>query len=121
MCVNAFSHILCNLLMLITGFVFTHIPVSYKAFLDIKNPGYREYKGDGINEPATPSLKTINPALVPSYCDKHANQYALYLIDSRAAVNALAGEPRFLSIAPDNGLSDLESEYTSDSVKVSCA
>lgn len=95
---------------------------GYKAFLDIKDRSWREYKDDGINEVNSISgngtpLKTINPALLPTHCDKHANQYSLYLVDSRAAFLALAGEPRFLSIAPDMGLSDLNSTYTSDAVK----
>jgi hypothetical protein len=67
----------------------------------LSRPQNREYKdGDGI-------LKTVNPALVPTGCDEHANRYAIYAVDSRQAINALAGEPRFLSIAPDMGLTDL--------------
>ena len=74
---------------------------GYKSFLDIKNPTWREYKDDeGV-------LKTVNPALYPTGCDEHANRYAIYAVDSRQAINALAGEPRFLSIAPDMGLADL--------------
>ena len=73
---------------------------GYKSFLDIKDPGWREYKDDS-------DLKTVNPALVPTGCDEHANRYAIYAVDSRQAINALAGEPRFLSIAPDMGLVDL--------------
>lgn len=73
---------------------------GYKSFLDIKNPTWREYK-EGKE------LKTVNPAIVPTGCEEHANRYAIYAVDSRQAINALAGEPRFLSIAPDMGLADL--------------
>lgn len=73
---------------------------GYKSFLDIKNPTWREYKGEK-------ELKTVNPAMVPTGCDEHANRYSIYAVDSRQAINALAGEPRFLSIAPDMGLADL--------------
>ena len=45
---------------------------------------------------------------MPTGCDEHANRYAVYAVDSRQAIIALAGEPRFLSIAPDMGLADLE-------------
>lgn len=74
---------------------------GYKSYLDIKDPTWREYK------PGGDALKTVNPAVVPTGCDEHANRYAIYAIDSRQAIIALAGEPRFLSIAPDMGLVDL--------------
>ena len=45
--------------------------------------------------------------VVPTGCDEHANRYAIYAVDSRQALHALAGEPRFLSIAPDMGLVSL--------------
>lgn len=89
---------------------------GYKAFLDIKNPTWREYaKGD--------RLKTVNPALVPTGCDEHANRYAIYAVDSRQTINALAGEPRFLSIAPDMGLTDLTAadDLTSPDIKALAA
>ena len=73
---------------------------GYKSFLDIKNPTWREYKGEK-------ELKTVNPAIVPTGCEEHANRYAIYAVDSRQAIIALAGEPRFLSIAADMGLADL--------------
>jgi hypothetical protein len=75
---------------------------GHKCFLDIKNPGWREYADhdEGV-------LKTVNPAIVPTGCDEHANRYSIYAVDSRQVLAALAGEPRFLSIAPDMGLTDL--------------
>mmetsp|Transcript_21934 Transcript_21934/g.31783 ORF Transcript_21934/g.31783 Transcript_21934/m.31783 type:complete len:360 (+) Transcript_21934:62-1141(+) len=72
---------------------------GYKSFLDVKNPSWREYKTEGF--------KTVNPAIVPTGCYEHANRYSIYAVDSRQAILALAGEPRFLSIAPDMGLADL--------------
>jgi len=83
---------------------------GYKAYLDIKNLGWREYKDP-------PLLATVNPAIYPSGCDEHANQYAVYLADARQVINALAGEPRFLGIAPDMGQVDLTSNFTSASIK----
>ena len=49
----------------------------------------------------------MNPAVVPTGCNEHANRYSIYAMDSRQVIHALAGEPRFLSIAPDMGLVDL--------------
>jgi hypothetical protein len=86
---------------------------GYKSFLDIKNPTWREYKAEENR------LKTVNPAVVPTGCDEHANRYAIYAVDARQALNALAGEPRFLSIAPDMGLVDLTAseEFTWPEIK----
>ena len=85
---------------------------GYKSFLDIKNPTWREYKdttvSDGDNNTEDSAVfKTVNPAVLPTGCDEHANRYSIYATDSRQALLALAGEPRFLSIAPDMGLTDL--------------
>jgi len=82
---------------------------GYKAYLDIKNPTWREYKD-------APAIATVNPAIFPSGCDEHANQYTVWLVDARQLINALAGEPRFLSICPDMGLADLTSNFTTASV-----
>ncbi|CAN0186744.1 unnamed protein product, partial [Phaeothamnion confervicola] len=78
---------------------------GYKAFLDIKQPTWREYK------PA-PQTPHVNPAVVPTGCWEHANVYAVY-----AALAALNAEPRFLSMSPDTGIADLATEETSDSVR----
>jgi len=81
---------------------------GYKSFLDIKNPGWREYKDDDDNNnEKNERYKTVNPAAVPTGCDEHANRYSVYAVDSRQALAALAGEPRFLAIAPDAGIADL--------------
>jgi len=47
----------------------------------------------------------------------HANVYALYCVDVRAALGALCGEPRYLSITPDAVKVDLTAEETSENVK----
>jgi hypothetical protein len=105
---------------------------GYKSFLDIKNPTWREYidndddddddddtadddtadddadaDNDGTRTRNRRILKTVNPAVVPTGCHEHANRYAIYAVDARQAILALAGEPRFLAIAADMGLVDL--------------
>ena len=81
-----------------------------KAHLDVKDPGCREYA-------APPSRARVNPACVVTGDRADANLYAVYLVDERAVLRALIGEPRYLSIAPDSVRVDLASSHTSDSVK----
>ncbi|CAN0348577.1 unnamed protein product, partial [Pylaiella littoralis] len=83
---------------------------GYKAFLDVKQKGWREY----VEEPGNP---LVNPVVVPSGCAEHANIYAIYAVDSRQVLKALLMEPRFLSMTPDTGLVDLTAEETSQSVR----
>jgi hypothetical protein len=83
---------------------------GYKAFLDVMQPGWRQY----IPEPEQP---LINCNVVPSGCWHHANEYWMYLVDSRQFLAILMGEPRFLSIAPDLGLVDLQAEETGSVIK----
>ena len=94
---------------------------GYKSFLDIKQPDWREYVDNNNNnyENKPMLLKTVNPAVIPTGCDEHANRYAIYAVDSRQALVALAGEPRFLSIAPDMGLASLTAadDLTSPGIK----
>ena len=45
-----------------------------------------------------------------------ANQYALYLVDERACLNALLGEPRLLTMTPDAVRLDLDDPCTSAEV-----
>ncbi|CAN0307842.1 unnamed protein product, partial [Ectocarpus sp. 6 AP-2014] len=78
---------------------------GYKAFLDVKQKGWREH----VEEPGPP---LVNPVVVPSGCAEHANIYAIYAVDSRQVLNALLMEPRFLSMTPDTGLVDLTAEET---------
>lgn len=63
-----------------------------------------------------PDRPLINPNVFPTGCKDHANIYWIYLIDTRQIVNALAYEPRFLSITPDTGLLELQSNETSSIV-----
>ncbi|KAJ1624146.1 hypothetical protein T492DRAFT_844973 [Pavlovales sp. CCMP2436] len=76
-----------------------------KAYVDVKEPGSREHvAGDA---------QPCNPACVVTADRSDANLYALYLVDERAAIGALLGEPRYLAIAPDSVRIDLEAKETS--------
>ena len=79
-----------------------------KMFLDIKDTGCREY------DEKTPHR--INPAMVLTGKWQDANQYAIYLVDERACLNALLGEPRLLTMVPDALRVDLDDKATSPSV-----
>ena len=83
---------------------------GYKSYLDVMEPDWRQY----IVEPGQP---LINCNVVPSGCYKHANQYWMYLVDTRQFITILMKEPRFLSITPDLGLVDLTVRETSHVVK----
>lgn len=65
-----------------------------RAYLDIKDPGCREYR-------APPENARVNPANVVTGDPTMANLYAVYIVDERVVLKALLGEPRYLSIAPD--------------------
>ena len=80
-----------------------------KMFFDVKDVGSREY------DPKRPSR--VNPAMVLTGDDKDANLYSIFLVDERACMKALLGEPRYLSMAPDALRIDLESHLTSPRVK----
>ena len=62
-------------------------------YLDIKRPPCREYDASVPHR--------INPAILLSGSPLSANRYALYLVDERACVAALLGEPRLLAMVPD--------------------
>lgn len=83
---------------------------GYKSFLDVMEPDWRQY----TPEPGQP---LINCNVYPSGCYEHANQYWIYLVDTRQFITILMKEPRFLSIAPDLGLVDLTVRETSPVVK----
>ncbi|CAM9287427.1 unnamed protein product, partial [Laminaria digitata] len=83
---------------------------GYKAYLDVKQQGWREY----VEQPGQP---LVNPVVIPSGCAEHANIYAVYAVDSRQALATLLLEPRYLSMAPDTGLVDLAAEETDQSVR----
>ncbi|CAN0379468.1 unnamed protein product, partial [Ectocarpus sp. 8 AP-2014] len=84
---------------------------GYKAFLDVKQKGWREH----VEEPGPP---LVNPVVVPSGCAEHANIYAIYAVDSRQASGRQNTQwfhafiPRFLSMTPDTGLVGLTAEET---------
>jgi len=81
-----------------------------KQYLDIKLPPAREFVPE-------PGLAAINPANVATGNRLDATQYAIYLVDDRACMHALAREPRYLAMAPDLTQVDLTAEETSDSIK----
>ncbi len=83
---------------------------GYKSFLDVMEPDWRQYTLD-------PGQPLINCNVFPSGCYEHANQYWMYLVDTRQFITILMKEPRFLSIAPDLGLVDLTVRETSPVVK----
>jgi hypothetical protein len=79
---------------------------GYKAYMDIKEPGWREYQ-EGDGPPQVP-----NAVVLPTGCREHANVYWIYAVDTRQYQHILAGEPRFLSITPDTGTLDLRATET---------
>jgi hypothetical protein len=79
-----------------------------KMFFDIKDKGCREYDAN------TPHR--VNPAMVLTGNRQDANQYAIYLVDERACLNALLGEPRLLTMVPDAIRIDLDDKDTSPEV-----
>lgn len=79
-----------------------------KMYFDIKDRCCREF------DPAVPHR--VNPAMVLTGDRNDANLYALYLVDERACLNALLGEPRLLTMTPDALRIDLEDPATSPEV-----
>jgi hypothetical protein len=83
---------------------------GYKAYLDVMQETWRQY----TPEPRQP---LINCNIIPTGCWIHANEYWIYLVDTRQFIAILMNEPRFLSIAPDLGLVDLTVAETSTVIK----
>ena len=83
---------------------------GYKAFLDVMQPNWRQYEEDDTKP-------LINSNVFASGCREHANEYWIYLVDSRQVLTVLNNEPRFLSITPDTGLIDLTANETNKAVK----
>ena len=79
-----------------------------KMYFDVKDVGCREYDAN------TPHR--VNPAMVLTGNRLDANQYALYLVDERACLVALLGEPRLLTMCPDALRIDLTDHQTSPDV-----
>ena len=86
----------------------TAVMRGVKMFFDIKDEGCREYDAKVPHR--------VNPAMVLTGRWSDANQYALYLVDERAALNALLGEPRLLTMVPDAIRIDLDDKDTSPEV-----
>ncbi|MGR9107631.1 MAG: hypothetical protein ACU843_11940 [Gammaproteobacteria bacterium] len=82
-----------------------------KANLDIKSPGWREFRSE------SEGLNPVNPGMVATGNWNDANIYSVYLIDRRQAIRALLNEPRFLSMTPDLAMVDIAAEETSDTVR----
>lgn len=76
---------------------------GYKAFLDLMEPSWREYTDEKVDQ----SPPVINSNVFASGCHEHANEYWLYLVDSRHTLSILNNEPRFLSMTPDTGMVEL--------------
>jgi len=79
-----------------------------KMYFDVKDEACREF------DPAVPHR--VNPAMVLTGDRYDANQYALYLVDERACLNALLGEPRLLTMVPDAVRIELDDPATSPEV-----
>lgn len=79
-----------------------------KMYFDVKDSACREY------DPAVPHR--VNPAMVLTGHRTDTNQYALYLVDERSCLNALLGEPRLLTMAPDAIRIELDDPATSSEV-----
>lgn len=83
---------------------------GYRSYLDVMEQDWRQYT-------AEPDRPLINCNVIPTGCYYHANEYWMYLVDTRQFLTILLHEPRFLSIAPDLGLIDLTAEETGDVIK----
>jgi hypothetical protein len=93
---------------------------GFKAYLDVKDPGWREYVPeasasaasesgqDGSHAaPPPPPPRVPNAVVMATGCHEHANLYHVYAVDARQFPRVLSDEPRFLGISSDAGLVDL--------------
>jgi hypothetical protein len=103
---------------------------GFKAYLDVKDAGWREHvpmseKDNGENSDSSfvpPPPQVPNAVVVATGCHEHANLYHVYAVDSRQVAHVLGDEPRFLGIAPDAGLVDLATvEDSLDGMRVPAA
>jgi hypothetical protein len=60
----------------------------------------------------------INSNVFASGCYEHANEYWIYIVDSRQIMSILNNEPRFLSITPDTGMIDLDDSIAGTDARV---
>ena len=71
-----------------------------EAFLDIKEPGSREYQNAPLAvAPDGTCAPYISPACIATGDWRHANLYAVYLVHRLAALHALCNLPRYLASA----------------------
>jgi hypothetical protein len=83
-----------------------------KAYLDVKEPGSREY-----DNPHVDGVPYINPACVATGNPLHANVYAVFLVHRDAAFHSLCNLPRYLAMSSDMVRIDLDAEQTSAAVR----
>ena len=88
---------------------------GYKAFLDVMQEGWRQYTKEDNDDSTEQPL--INSNVFASGCYEHANEYWVYLVDTRQVLTVLNHEPRFLSIAPDTGKVELDATETTRAVQ----
>jgi hypothetical protein len=97
---------------------------GFKAYLDVKDPGWREYVPaasaaphsgqDGRHDAQPPPPPRVpNAVVMATGCREHANLYHVYAVDARQIPHVLGDEPRFLGISSDAGLVDLAATYRS--------
>jgi hypothetical protein len=78
-----------------------------KAYLDVKEPGSREYEN-----PPVDGVPYINPACIATGNPLHANVYAVFLVHRQAAFHSLCNLPRYLAMSSDLVRVDLDAEET---------
>lgn len=83
-----------------------------KAYLDVKEPGCREY-----DNPHVDGVPYMNPACVATGNRLHANVYAVFLVHRQAAFHSLCNLPRYLAMSSDMVRVDLDAEQTSAAVR----
>jgi hypothetical protein len=80
-----------------------------RMYFDVKEEGSREFNASLPHR--------VNPACVLTENAKDCNQYALYLVDERACLQALLDEPRFLTMTPDTLRLEIDDADTSPDVR----
>jgi len=96
---------------------------GYKSYLDVMQPSWRQYVKEPLSDDKKKALlgtqrqPLINCNVIPTGCWHDANEYWIYLVALPQFHNILMKEPRFLSIAADLGLVDLQEDETGPLVK----
>ncbi|CAB9500825.1 expressed unknown protein [Seminavis robusta] len=87
---------------------------GYRAFLDITEPGWREYhvnhNPSSIGQQQASPM--VNSHVIASGCREHAHEFSLYLVDTRQLAVILQSMPRFTSLTADTGSVDLDANGT---------